>query len=157
MFIWRRVCELLKTHKRKQIFFSSQTDRLLGLKSIILLSSHTHRSMPGEPLTFCGRSGRETAIWSEPPSTSTLGSGCEEVRGRVGSGRQEGVKMSRKGEEVTWAYWLLKVKSDRNDLGVNEAKQNPCPLVSVASWDKLFSCFQTVESEQESTRIMNIY
>lgn len=42
--------------------------------------SHTHRPTPDVPWTFCGRRDRETAIWWELPSTSTLESGCAGVR-----------------------------------------------------------------------------
>lgn len=43
----------------------------------------SNRPMPGELWTFFGRRGRETAIWWEPRSTSTLESGSEEVREQV--------------------------------------------------------------------------
>lgn len=46
----------------------------------------THRPMPGEQWTSCGRRDRGTAILSEPPSTSTLESGSAGVR--CGGGRQ---------------------------------------------------------------------
>lgn len=42
--------------------------------------SHTYRPTPDVPWIFCGRRDRETAIWWELPSTSTLESGCAEVR-----------------------------------------------------------------------------
>lgn len=61
-----------------------------------------HRHMPGEPWTFCGRRGRETAIWWEPPSTSTLESGSAGVR--VGSCGKYGVMMRYGHRKVKMKY-----------------------------------------------------
>lgn len=70
-----------------------------------------HRPMPGELWTFFGRRGRETAIWWEPPSTSTLESGSEEVREQVQGGLVTEEERERLGQCL-----LLKEGNRKSDL-----------------------------------------